>query len=345
MSISPVTTRSWLPGQAEVAALARELHALVGLGAVADQVAQAPDLVRRRRRRRRPARPRRPAGCRARPTAGRCACGCLLQCPGNGSQGSGGQSGRARLPLAIVVAVAAAGAATFLLRPRSGLIEPAAVDAQSYFTAFQLDRAEDFRSVQRLIARGRARARHRHARAAGLAPAAARVRAARTAADPGRRGRRGGHLAAAGGGRPAAVRLEPRARRRRRPVDPGLARLARRRGQVGGDRRRLRGGRRRARAGARAALPAPLVGARRGRGGRLRRDHDLAVPGRDRPDLQRLREAAARADALRRAGAGATRPAWTWGRSTGSTRAAARRRPTPTSTGSATPSGWCCTTT
>ena len=59
--------------------------------------------------------------------------------------------GRLRLPLAILVAVAAAGAATFLLRPRSGLIEPAPVDVEAYFTAFQLDRAEDFRSVQRLL--------------------------------------------------------------------------------------------------------------------------------------------------------------------------------------------------
>jgi STE24 endopeptidase len=63
-------------------------------------------------------------------------------------------AGRSRLPLAIVVAVAAAGAATFLLRPRTGLIEPAAVDVQGYFTAFELDRAEDYRSVQRLLAVG-----------------------------------------------------------------------------------------------------------------------------------------------------------------------------------------------
>jgi STE24 endopeptidase len=61
---------------------------------------------------------------------------------------------RSRLPLAIVVAVAAAGAATFLLRPRSGLIEPAAVDVQGYFTALELDRAEDYRSVQRLLGVG-----------------------------------------------------------------------------------------------------------------------------------------------------------------------------------------------
>ena len=62
--------------------------------------------------------------------------------------------GRSRLPLAILVAVAAAGAATFLLRPRSGLIEPAAVDVEAYFTAFQLERAEDFRGVQRVLGIG-----------------------------------------------------------------------------------------------------------------------------------------------------------------------------------------------
>ena len=59
--------------------------------------------------------------------------------------------GRSRLPLAIVVAAAAAAGATFLLRPRTGLIEPVPVDAQAYFTAFQLDRAEDFRGVQRIL--------------------------------------------------------------------------------------------------------------------------------------------------------------------------------------------------
>jgi Zn-dependent protease with chaperone function len=59
--------------------------------------------------------------------------------------------GRSRLPLAVAVAVAAAAAATFLLRPRSGVIEPAPVHAQQYFTAFQLDRAEDFRGLQRAL--------------------------------------------------------------------------------------------------------------------------------------------------------------------------------------------------
>ena len=59
--------------------------------------------------------------------------------------------GRSRLPLAIAVAAAAATAATLLLRPRSGLIEPAPVDAQQYFTVFQLERADDFRSLQRVL--------------------------------------------------------------------------------------------------------------------------------------------------------------------------------------------------
>jgi STE24 endopeptidase len=58
---------------------------------------------------------------------------------------------RSRLPVAIVLAVAATGAATFLLRPRSGLIDPAPVDVQAYFTNFQLDRAEDYRSLQRVL--------------------------------------------------------------------------------------------------------------------------------------------------------------------------------------------------
>lgn len=61
---------------------------------------------------------------------------------------------RARLPLAILVAAAAAGIATLLLRPRSGLIDPAPVDVSAYFTPFQLERAEDFRSVQRLLGIG-----------------------------------------------------------------------------------------------------------------------------------------------------------------------------------------------
>jgi STE24 endopeptidase len=61
---------------------------------------------------------------------------------------------RSRLPLAILGAVVAAGVATLILRPRGGLIEPAAVKPTAYFSAAQLRRAEDFRSGQRLLALG-----------------------------------------------------------------------------------------------------------------------------------------------------------------------------------------------
>ena len=65
-----------------------------------------------------------------------------------------GTGERTRLTLAIGVVVVAAGAATFLLWPRNGVIGPAAVDAKSYFTSAQLDRAEDFRGLQRWIGAG-----------------------------------------------------------------------------------------------------------------------------------------------------------------------------------------------
>jgi STE24 endopeptidase len=58
---------------------------------------------------------------------------------------------RSRLPLAILVAAVAAGAATLILRPRGGLIDPASVEKTAYFSAKQLKRAEDFRGTQRLI--------------------------------------------------------------------------------------------------------------------------------------------------------------------------------------------------
>lgn len=57
-----------------------------------------------------------------------------------------------RLPVAAAAAVIAVGAATLLIRPRGGLIEPAAVDATAYFSAAQIERAEDFRGPQRLLA-------------------------------------------------------------------------------------------------------------------------------------------------------------------------------------------------
>jgi STE24 endopeptidase len=49
------------------------------------------------------------------------------------------------------VAVLAAGAATIVLRPRGGLIDPAAVDPTAYFSAAELERAADFRDLQRIL--------------------------------------------------------------------------------------------------------------------------------------------------------------------------------------------------
>src|SRR4051794_39025065 len=58
---------------------------------------------------------------------------------------------RYRLPLALVVAAIAAGGATLLLRPRTGVITPAPASARDYFTSQQLERAHDFRAPQRAI--------------------------------------------------------------------------------------------------------------------------------------------------------------------------------------------------
>ncbi|NLT06311.1 MAG: M48 family metallopeptidase [Solirubrobacterales bacterium] len=49
------------------------------------------------------------------------------------------------------MAVVAAGLATLLLLPRDGLIDPASVDLQEYFRPDQLERAADFRGLQRLL--------------------------------------------------------------------------------------------------------------------------------------------------------------------------------------------------
>ncbi len=56
------------------------------------------------------------------------------------------------MPLAVGLAIAAAGVATFALRPREGQIEPAEVEVGAYFSDEELDRAEDFRGPQRVLA-------------------------------------------------------------------------------------------------------------------------------------------------------------------------------------------------
>src|SRR3954453_966796 len=61
---------------------------------------------------------------------------------------------RVGLPLAVGIAVVAAGAATFALRRRSELIQPAPVAATDYFSASQLDRIHDYRDLQRWLGLG-----------------------------------------------------------------------------------------------------------------------------------------------------------------------------------------------
>ena len=61
---------------------------------------------------------------------------------------------RYRLPVALVVAAIAAGGATLLLRPRTGVVKPAAASAGDYFTPGQLERGHDWAAPQRLIGLG-----------------------------------------------------------------------------------------------------------------------------------------------------------------------------------------------
>src|SRR3954470_20998059 len=61
---------------------------------------------------------------------------------------------RVGLPLAVGIAVVAAGGGTFALRPRSELIQPAPVAATDYFSASQLDRIHDYTGTQRLLGIG-----------------------------------------------------------------------------------------------------------------------------------------------------------------------------------------------
>ncbi|MEJ7797738.1 MAG: M48 family metalloprotease [Solirubrobacteraceae bacterium] len=56
--------------------------------------------------------------------------------------------GRLRWPVAIAVALVVAELAVVLLRPREGLIEPAQVRAESYFSDSQIERARDYNRPQ-----------------------------------------------------------------------------------------------------------------------------------------------------------------------------------------------------
>jgi STE24 endopeptidase len=62
--------------------------------------------------------------------------------------------GRSRAALAVVTALVVAEAAILLLRPRHGVIDPASVRPESYFSASELQRARDFREPQVLLFAG-----------------------------------------------------------------------------------------------------------------------------------------------------------------------------------------------
>jgi STE24 endopeptidase len=61
---------------------------------------------------------------------------------------------RWKMPLAVVAALAVAQAGVFLLRPREGVIAPATVDPNAYFSPSELQRASDFRGPQRALGLG-----------------------------------------------------------------------------------------------------------------------------------------------------------------------------------------------
>ena len=133
---------------------------------------------------------------------------------------------------ALLATAVAAGAATLVLRPRSGLIEPAAIELTAYFSPAELERSADFRDVQRVLS------------LAGVALSGVDARGARPApaADP----QRG--VAAAGVSVALVVvglplgDLAPRAGGRRGALHPVDRALAGGRGEVGRDRRGLRRG-------------------------------------------------------------------------------------------------------
>ena len=62
---------------------------------------------------------------------------------------------RLRLPIAVVAALVVAEAAVFLMRPRD-LVEPLDVAPRAYFSAAEIEKAEDFRSGQRWLFAGQA---------------------------------------------------------------------------------------------------------------------------------------------------------------------------------------------
>ena len=209
-------------------------------------------------------------------------------------------------------AVAAAGAATLLLRPRGGLIEPGRRSTPQPTSAPPSSTGpQDFRELQRMLGLAGIARRSGHPRPAALAPAAGCAARAGAPAAAARRRRR----------RAPAIALVARRRRacrsalwrHERAVDVGLSPSRWPAGSWTSSRRR------------RSARSTPAIGglrrrwrwsaASRATGGRPPRclvvaygvvTH-LPLSGRDRSALQPLRAAAARRAALRRAAARGSR--------------------------------------
>ena len=315
-------------GQAHRAVRLGQRDAGVRVGAVADEVAQAPQLLRARLLRRRRSPPRRRGGCR----------GCRWR------------SRPAWLATVSIGAQPAASADRDRDRARRGGgrrgrscgratagPEPVPVQARAYFSPAQLERAEDFRTRPAglgLAARWRSRS-------ALLVLARARARrggAGRPAApgrSPARRPRPPVALIAGLAPLPLS-RDRPRARRGRRPGRPRAGRLGGRRGQGGGGLGGLRGRRRRAARGRHAAHGAALVDPGRGRRRGLRRGTVYVGPVVLDPLFNKFTPAAGGASCAATCSSSRARRASTSARSTRWTPPAARRRPTPTSAASGT---------
>ena len=301
---SPVTARSWLPARQTSACSRASATAVVGIGAVADDVAQAPDRLGRAGARRRRAPPRRRGGCRGCRRRWRPAWisrpawpwGILYErgTPPPGCRGRGA---------AFVVAEAA----VLLLRPRDGVIAPAPVDPGSYFTpAAARARARLPPRPARALRRGHGDRGRRCSSWLVRRPPRAPARALPAAGARGGGRRRG----AVGG-------LSPSPRSRSAPSATSARSTSASRPRTGG-----RGWATSAKSTAIGAVFAGAGAARRARrscaasrgaGGcpaaslvvGFATVSIYAGPGRPRPDLQPLHGAARRAHARRRAGAGA----------------------------------------
>ena len=326
-----MTARSWLPARQTSACWRASAAAVVGIGAVADDVAQAPDLAR--------------AGLAATSasTASKAwrlpwmsetmaTCMDLAAGLGRGAFFTNVERPR-RVAVAVVAAFVVAEAAVLLLRPRDGVIAPVPVDPGSYFTPAELERARDYRHGQLALF------------AASTAIEAALLvwlvrrppaRAARALPPAGARG--GGRRRGAVGG----LRRRPAPGRRHQP--PPLGRRRASRPRTGGRGWATSPSRRPSGRSSPASAPRPrwrscaasrarwwVPGQRPGR--RLRDGLHLPGPGRPRPDLQPLHGAARGPHARATCWRWPARRASTSARSTRSTPAGARRPPTPTSRG------------